>query len=53
MNCLTNAVFGTGSNTILDYTLIAKAKLRYEKEQRIQRELEEANRLFENDSRIK
>ena len=30
-----------------------KAKLRYEKEQRIQRELEEANRLFENDSRIK
>ena len=30
-----------------------KSKLRYEKEQRIQRELEEANRLFENDSRIK
>ena len=29
-----------------------KSKLRYEKEQRIQRELEEANRLFENDSRI-
>ena len=30
-----------------------KAKLRYEKEQRIQGELEEANRLFENESRIK
>ena len=29
-----------------------KSKLRYKKEQRIQRELEEANRLFENDSRI-
>ena len=30
----------------------SKAKLRYEKEQRIQGELEEANRLFENESRI-
>ena len=30
-----------------------KAKLRYEKEQRIQGELEEAYKLFENESRIK
>ena len=27
MNCLTNAAFGTGSNTILDYTLLATPRV--------------------------
>ena len=52
--CLTNDAFGTGSNTIrlhaqaISYSK-EKAKLKYEKEQRIQQQLEDANRLFEND----
>ena len=50
--CLTNDAFGTGSNTIRLHAISyskEKAKLKYEKEQRIQQELEDANRLFEND----
>ena len=52
--CLTNAAFGTG---LIKYNIRLhaisyfkeKAKLKYEKEQRIQQELEDANRLFQND----